>query len=166
MMMHTTDETRNRRMVIGAAIVAVAIAGSAVTVDVAARTSGPAMLTVQAERPATALRASTPVPDSRSVSREARKSYADFWKGLPREKADAFERELEGLEARARRGDDVSRDVERLRDEQPQFFQLSTSLQSAKWMTTAGGGTQAATCTGLGWIGRNGRLRCLGKLTT
>jgi hypothetical protein len=164
MMMHTTDETRETRnrhigTVIGALIGAVAIAGSAVTIDVAA----------QAERPATAatsLRASTPVPDSRSVSREARKSYADFWKGLPRDKADAFERELEGLEGRARRGDDVSRDVEQLRREQPQFFQLSTSLQSAKWMVTAGGGTQAATCTGLGWIGRNGRLRCLGRLST
>jgi hypothetical protein len=174
MMMHTTDETRETRnqhigTVIGALIGAIAIAGSAVTVDVAARASGPAMPAVQAERPAPAapaLRASTPVPDSRTVSRESRKSYADFWKGLPRDKADAFERDLERLEARARRGDDVSRDVERLRGEQPQFFQLSTSLQSAKWMVTAGGGTQAATCTGLGWIGRNGRLRCLGRLST
>ena len=152
--------------VICAFIGAVAIAGSAVTVDVAARASGPTMLALQAERPATALRASTPMPDSRTVSREARKSYADFWKALPRDKADAFERELEGLEARARRGDDVSREVEGLRGEQPQFFQLSTSLQSAKWMVAAGGGTQAATCTGLGWIGRNGRLRCLGRLST
>jgi hypothetical protein len=193
MMMHTTHEPRNQPMdtphmdarqtdarqtdaraagtrrawtVIGAFIGAVAIAGSAVTVDVAARASGPAMEAVQAERPATALRASTPVPDSRTVSREARKSYADFWKSLPRDKADAFERELEGLESRARRGDDVSRDVERLRGEQSQFFELSTSLQSAKWMVTAGGGTQQATCTGLGWIGRNGRLRCLGRLST
>jgi hypothetical protein len=188
MMMHTTDETRNQHMdvpytdvrqtdvraagsrragtVIGALIGAVAIAGSAVTVDVAARAGEPTTPAVQAERPASALRASTPVPDSRTVSREARKSYADFWKALPRDKADAFERELEGLEARARRGDDVSRDVERLRGEQSQFFQLSTSLQSAKWTVTSGGGTQAATCTGLGWIGRNGRLRCLGRLST
>jgi hypothetical protein len=187
MTMHTTDQTRNQHMdvphtgatqtdmrpagsrrlgtVIGALIGAVAIAGSAVTVDVAARAGEPTTLAVQAERPASALRASTPVPDSRTVSREARKSYADFWKTLPRDKADAFERELEGLEARARRGDDVSRDVERIRREQPEFFQLSTSLQSAKWMTAAGG-TQQATCTGLGWIGRNGRLRCLGRLST
>jgi hypothetical protein len=188
MMMHTTDETRNQHMdvphtdvrqrharaagprrvgsVIGALIAAVAIAGSALTGDAAASGSGESMLAVQAERTTPARRASTPVPDSRTVSREARKSYTDFWKALPRDKADAFERELEGLETRARRGDDVSRDVEQLRRDQPQFFQLSTSLQSAKWMVTAGGGTQAATCTGLGWIGRNGRLRCLGRLTT
>jgi hypothetical protein len=144
---------------------AIAIAASAVAARAAAPGSETTMLAVQAER-TPALRANAPVPDSRSVSREARKSYDDFWKGLPRDKADAFERELEGLEGRARRGDDVSRDLERLRRDQPQFFQLSTSLQGAKWMVSAGGGTQAATCTGLGWIGRNGRLRCLGRLST
>jgi hypothetical protein len=155
MMKHSTDPFRT---MIGAFVGAVAIAGVAVTVDVSA------MRAPQGER--TAARTSTPVPDSRSVTPQARKSYADFWKELPKAKADAFERELEGLETRARRGDDVSRDVERLKKEQPQFFQLSPTVQSAKWTLTAAGGTSAATCEGIGWIGRNGRLRCIGKLTT
>jgi hypothetical protein len=148
MIMHRTEITR----MIGGFVTAVAIAAGAVT------------LGAQAER--TALKASAPVPDNKSVSPAARKSYADFWKGLPKEKADALERELEGVEARARKGDDVSRDVERIRKEQPQLFQMSTSLESARWIVASGGGTQAATCVGLGWIGRNGRLRCLGKMTT
>lgn len=165
MMMRKTDETRNLHATIGAFITAMAIAGSAIAVD-AASGAGSSARAMQAERRPPASRPAAPVPDGKSVSREARKSYEDFWKSLPREKADAFERELEGLETRARRGDDVSRDVERLRREHSEFFQMSTSLQSAKWLVAADGGTQQATCLGLGWIGRNGRLRCLGRMTT
>lgn len=148
MMIHSTAITRT----LAGFLTALTIAVGAVTVA------------AQAER--TAMKASTPVPDNKTVSREARKSYADFWKGLPKEKADTLERELEGVEARARRGDDVSRDVERIRKEQPQLFQMSTQLQSARWLVSSGGGTQPATCEGIGWIGRNGRLRCIGKMTT
>jgi hypothetical protein len=148
MMMQRTDITRT----IGGFAVALAIAVGAVTA------------TAQSER--TALKASAPVPDNKTVSPQARKSYADFWKELPKAKADVLERELEGIEARARRGEDVSRDVERVRREQPQIVQMSASLQSARWLVASGGGTQPATCEGIGWIGRNGRLRCIGKLTT
>lgn len=105
-----------------------------------------------------------PVPDASSVSPAARKSYDDFWKRLPKSKADALERELSGLEARQRRGDAVERDLERVRREYPQVFEMSASLQSARWIVSSGGGTQTVTCDGLGWIGRNGRLRCLGRL--
>jgi hypothetical protein len=107
-----------------------------------------------------------PVPDNGSVTPAARKSYEDFWKRLPKSKADALERELNALEARQHRGEAVERDLEKLRREYPQMFEMSASLQSARWIVSSGGGTQAATCTGLGWIGRNGRLRCLGKMTT
>jgi len=107
-----------------------------------------------------------PVPDNGSVPPAARKSYEDFWKRLPKSKADALERELNALEARQRRGESIERDLEKLRTEQPQVFEMSASLQPARWIVSSGGGTQAAHCIGLGWIGRNGRLRCLGKLTT
>jgi hypothetical protein len=108
-----------------------------------------------------------PVPDNGSVPPAARKSYDDFWKRLPKSKADALERELNALEARQRRGEPVERDLAKLRGDYPQLFEMSASLQSARWMvSSSGGATQAATCTGLGWIGRNGRLRCLGRLTT
>jgi hypothetical protein len=107
-----------------------------------------------------------PVPDNNTVPPSARKSYDDFWKRLPKSKADALERELNTLEARQRRGEPVQRDLEKLRRDHPQLFEMSASLQSARWMVSSGGGTQAATCLGLGWIGRNGRLRCLGRLTT
>jgi len=106
-----------------------------------------------------------PVPDNGSVSPAARKSYEDFWKRLPKSKADALERELGALEARQRRGEPVERDLEKLRREYPQVFEMSAGLQSARWIVSGGGGTQTVTCIGLGWIGRNGRLRCLGKLT-
>jgi hypothetical protein len=105
------------------------------------------------------------VPDNGSVSPAARKSYEDFWRKLPKSKAEALERELNALEARQRRGEAVERDLERLHRESPQLFEMSASLQSARWIVSSGGGTQAATCTGLGWIGRNGRLRCIGRLT-
>jgi hypothetical protein len=107
-----------------------------------------------------------PVPDNGSVPPAARKSYEDFWKRLPKSKADALERELNALETRQRRGEAIDRDLEKLRREYPQVFEMSTSLQSARWIVSSGGGTQAATCLGLGWIGRNGRLRCLGRMTT
>ena len=107
-----------------------------------------------------------PVPDNGSVPPAARKSYDDFWKRLPKSKADALERELNTLEARQRRGESVDRDLAKLRGDYPQLFEMSASLQPARWIVSSGGGTQAATCIGLGWIGRNGRLRCLGKMTT
>jgi hypothetical protein len=107
-----------------------------------------------------------PVPDNGSVSPAARKSYEDFWKRLPKAKADALERELNALEARQHRGEAVDRDLERLRREYPQLSEMSPSLQSARWIVSSGGGTQTVTCTGLGWIGRNGRLRCIGRLAT
>ena len=150
MMMHKAAIAR----IVGGFVAAATIAAGAVTM-----TAAP-----QAQR--AALKASTPVADEKSVSPQARKSYADFWKEMPKAKADALERELEGIEARARRGDDVGSDVERIRKEQPQLAQMSSSLQSARWLVAAGGGTQPATCLGLGWIGRNGRLRCLGRMTT
>ena len=105
------------------------------------------------------------VPDNSSVTPAARKSYEDFWKRLPKSKADALDRELNALDARQQRGEAVARDLERLRREHPQVFEMSASLQSARWIVSSGGATQAATCIGLGWIGRNGRLRCIGKLT-
>jgi hypothetical protein len=107
-----------------------------------------------------------PVPDNGSVSPAARKSYEDFWKKLPKSKADALERELNALEARKHRGEAVEGDLDKLHREYPQLFVMSASLQSARWIVSSGGGTQAATCTGLSWIGRNGRLRCLGRMTT
>jgi hypothetical protein len=107
-----------------------------------------------------------PVPDSSSVSPAARKSYENFWKRLPKSKADALERELNALEARQRRGEAVERDLDKLHRDYSQLFVMSASLHSARWIVSSGGGTQGATCTGLGWIGRNGRLRCLGRMTT
>src|SRR5262245_58794924 len=106
------------------------------------------------------------VPDNDSVTPAARKLYEEFWKRLPKAKADALERELTTLEARQRRGEPVERDLEKLRREYPQLFEMSTSLQSARWIVRSGGTTQVVRCTGLGWIGRNGRLRCIGRLTT
>jgi hypothetical protein len=107
-----------------------------------------------------------PVPDNNSVTPAARKSYEDFWKKLPKSKADSLERELNAIEARQRRGEAVEPDLDKLHREYPQLFVMSASLHSARWIVSSGGGTQAATCTGLSWIGRNGRLRCLGRMTT
>jgi hypothetical protein len=107
-----------------------------------------------------------PVPDMDSVSPAARKAYAEFWKGLAKPKADALERELNALEARVRRGESIDPDLVRLRHNYPQLFQMSSSLDSALWIIASSSGPQRVKCVGLGWIGRNGRLRCLGKLTT
>jgi hypothetical protein len=107
-----------------------------------------------------------PVPDNDSVSPAARKSYEDFWNRLPKSKADALERELNALEARQRRGIAVERDVERLYREYSELKGLGDQLTQVQWTVSSGGVTRKATCIGLGWIGRNGRLRCLGKLTT
>jgi hypothetical protein len=106
-----------------------------------------------------------PVPDMDSVSPAARKAYAEFWKGLAKPKADALERELNALEARVHRGESIDPDLVRLRHNYPQLFQMSSSLDSALWIITSSNGPQRVKCVGLGWIGRNGRLRCLGRLT-
>lgn len=113
------------------------------------------------------VRGSQPTPDAATVPEAARRSFEEFWNGMPRTRAEAFERELMTLEARQRQGEPIGRDLERLRRAHPAFFQLSGTLQPARWLVASGGGgTQAVTytCTGLSWIGRNGRLRCLGKL--
>jgi len=107
-----------------------------------------------------------PVPDMDSVSPAALKAYAEFWKGLGKPKADALERELNALEARVHRGENIDPDLVRLKHNYPQLFRMSPSLESARWILTSSSGPQPAKCVGLGWIGRNGRLRCLGKLTT
>jgi len=107
-----------------------------------------------------------PVPDNSSVTPAARTAYEDFWKQLAKPKADALEKELTALEARARQGESVERDLEKLRGTYPQLFEMAATLESARWIVSGGGGTQRAHCTGLGWIGRNGRLRCIGRLRT
>src|SRR5262245_55575113 len=87
-----------------------------------------------------------PVPDSASVSPAARKSYDDFWKKLPKSKADALEREPNSLEARQRRGENVEQDLGKVRAAYPQLSEMSASLESARWIVSSGGGTQAVTC--------------------
>jgi hypothetical protein len=107
-----------------------------------------------------------PVPDPDSVPPPARRAYEDFWKKLPKSKADALEREISRIEARQRRGEPVARDIEKLRRDYPQLVDLSAGMQSTQWIVAGGGGTQPATCTGLGGTRRNGTIWCLGKLTT
>ena len=154
-----TGASRARRA-FGRAL-AIAVVGAVTIANAGVWASGNAGQDRPTPRPT---RPGTPEPSS--VSPEARKKYDEFWKRLPREKADALEQQLNTLEGRQRKGESVDRELDELRREHPALFQMSgTTLQSARWTITTNGATAAATCTGLGWIGRNGRLRCLGRLT-
>jgi hypothetical protein len=149
-----------QRIAVGSRVMGVALAVMLATAGAWAGGGG----SDQDRRPAPSRQ---PVPDNDSVPPTARRSYEDFWKRLPKAKADALEREVSRIEARQRRGEPIERDVEKLRRDYPQLAEMSTSLQPARWLvTTAGGGTQPATCTGLGGIRRNGTMWCLGRLTT
>jgi hypothetical protein len=109
-----------------------------------------------------------PVPDTSSVRPDDRRAYEDFWKRQGNSKADAFERQIIELEGRQRRGDNIDRDVEKIRKAYPELGQMSASLvQTARWTVVgAGGAKQAATCTGLGGVTRKGHVWCLGRMTT
>jgi hypothetical protein len=108
-----------------------------------------------------------PVPDTNSVRPDDRRAYEGFWKKLPKSKADALDRQLGELEARQRRGERIDPEIEKVRSAYPELVQMSATLvQSARWIVSSGGGTQPATCTGLGGIRRNGTMWCLGRLTT
>lgn len=105
---------------------------------------------------------------------EARDAYARYWKSLPPEKASSLERQLESLERRAEAGENVDAEVQALRESEPQLARLEMQVwrkmvqdsgtARTSDLTVAGGSTVGVECTGIGWIGRNGRIRCIGKL--
>jgi hypothetical protein len=106
-----------------------------------------------------------PEADPATVSEDARRSARTFWATLPSVQAAALERDLDRLEARARRGDAVDAEVAKLRERHPALFQNAASLHSVRWITAGSPGTTQV-CTGMLVVGRNGRARCIGALTT
>jgi hypothetical protein len=117
-----------------------------------------------------------------TVTPEARREYAEFWKSLPPEKASALERRLEQMERRAAGGENVDAEIRALRRQEPELDRMDrfiwvkgieaprvsvnrTGASGPGALKTAGGSELATVeCTGIGWIGRNGQPRCIGKL--
>jgi hypothetical protein len=118
-----------------------------------------------------------------TVKPEARREYAEFWKSLPPEKASALERRLQQLERRAAGGENVDTEVRALRQQEPELDRMDRTIwtkfievssvtvdrpgaSGPGALKTADRGSELATveCTGIGWIGRNGQPRCIGKL--
>lgn len=102
--------------------------------------------------------------DSSRVSPATRRAYADFWKKRPGVKGRRLQARLARLEARAQKGS-VRKELKELRRSHPELFALSAKLESEPWIVSSNGGTTALSCLGIGWIGKNGKLRCIGKLT-
>jgi hypothetical protein len=111
------------------------------------------------------LAARQPEADPQTVSVDARRSYQEFWAKLPSDKSAALERELDRLEDRAKRGKPVDADLSKLRARYPELSQMAGPLTSVRWITADSPGTSAAlVCTGIPFVGRNGRARCIGAL--
>ena len=108
-----------------------------------------------------------PELDPQSVSPETLRSFREFWAKLPPEESAALDSELDELEERAQKGDDLDDELARLRARYPELFQMAAALHSALWVT---GGSRRSTrtlrCSGVLFVGRNGRVRCIGQLTT
>jgi hypothetical protein len=105
-------------------------------------------------------------PEIRVAAPRARQGFAEFWRSLSRAEAAALDRRLGELEARARRDGDVERDLALIRREHPQLFQHAATLQRESWNLVGPGGVDEGSveCNGIGWIGMNGKIRCIGKL--
>jgi hypothetical protein len=103
--------------------------------------------------------------DASRVSASTRKGFADFWRGLDAREQRRLEARLVRLEAK---GDavDVKAEMAALKADYPQLAPLSMQLSREPWIIAGDGGPIEASCTGIGWIGKNGRLRCIGRLTT
>lgn len=76
---------------------------------------------------------SQPEVDPQSVPADARRSAREFWAKLPSDKKAALERELDLLEQRARRGDNVDEKLSQLRARYPELFQTAAVLKSSRW---------------------------------
>lgn len=107
-----------------------------------------------------------PEPDASRVSATTRRAFGQFWTGLPDREAAALERRLSALETRAERGENVRGELATIRRDRPELFDLSERLETEPWIVAPGEGDLEGSveCQGIGWIGRNGRLRCIGKL--
>jgi hypothetical protein len=104
-------------------------------------------------------------PDARRVSATTRQAFGSFWSGLPAREADALERRLGELEARAQRGGNVQRDLAALQAEHPQLFEAAKRLDAEPLVFVGPGGVEEGVeCKGIGWIGMNGKVRCIGHL--
>jgi hypothetical protein len=105
-------------------------------------------------------------PEIRVASPRARQGFTEFWRSLSRAEAAALDRRLGELEARARRDGDVERDLALIRRQHPQLFQHAAALQGESWNLVGPGGVDEGSveCNGIGWIGMNGKIRCIGKL--
>jgi hypothetical protein len=102
--------------------------------------------------------------DASRVSASTRKEFADFWKGLDAREQRRLEARLGRLEAK---GEAVSKaEMDALKLDYPQLAPLSAQLAKEPWIVAGDGGPIEASCTGIGWIGKNGKLRCIGRLTT
>lgn len=100
------------------------------------------------------------------IPTKSRQEFASFWRKQPPAKAAKLEKELTELETRASRGESVEAELATMRTDYPEFFQISATLQDQPWsIANPGGGDEAAECLGIGWIGKNGKLRCIGKLS-
>jgi hypothetical protein len=102
--------------------------------------------------------------DASRVSASTRKEFADFWKKLDAREQRQLEARLGRLEAK---GEAVSKaEIDALKADYPQLAPLSAQLAKEPWIVAGDRGPIEASCTGIGWIGKNGKLRCIGKLTT
>jgi hypothetical protein len=104
--------------------------------------------------------------DASRLQPATRQGFSSFWqKQSPREAA-ALERRLGELEERARRGENVQREATHLVQQHPELVQLTAQLSEQPLHLVGSGGTDEGSleCQGIGWIGMNGKLRCIGKL--
>lgn len=109
--------------------------------------------------------AEQPEPDPTTVPPDARRAARKFWAALPSDERSALERALEHLEARAQAGESIDEDLTALRGRYPELVRIAAMLTPVRWITAGSPGTTYV-CTGMTWIGRNGRVRCIGALTT
>ena len=103
--------------------------------------------------------------DASRVSASTRKGFADFWKRLDAREQRRLEARLARLEAKGE-AVNVRTEMAALKADYPQLAPLSEQLAKEPWIIAGDGGPIEASCTGIGWIGKNGKLRCIGKLTT
>jgi len=109
--------------------------------------------------------AQQPQPDPTTVPPDARRAARKFWAALPSDERAALERALEHLEARAQAGESIDEDLTALRARYPELVRIAAMLTPLRWITADSPGTTYV-CTGMTWIGRNGRVRCIGSLAT
>lgn len=109
--------------------------------------------------------------DASRVPAPTRQGFSAYWttkaSQSPRD-ATALETKLDELERRSARGENVEREAQQLLAQNPDFATLARQLdgQPLHLSNAGGGGDPAAAliCHGIGWIGKNGRLRCIGQL--